>query len=315
MDVVNVLYSNIENGYSGYGNINIDPLFKYNGCWASEQEYVSGDYRLTRESPCIDAGVTWSKISEDILSKPRPYDWEGIDNNSFHVDVDMGCYELQKTRPVANAGADQVLYAWVDGYALVQLDGTESYDADGDVLEYFWYDGNDLIGTGAEPNVVLGVGEHVIDLIVNDGIEDSEPNSCVVTVVEALEVDAKLTPQSLNRKSHQPHVIGRLQLAGFSSAELDPNEPMVLMPGDIAAERVKIPACNDGAESIKLMGFFDHAALMEAIDGELHRQASLEGATRGSVEVTLAAKLHTGQWVYGRDVVTVIPSRQFGPGI
>jgi hypothetical protein len=95
-------------------------------------------------------------------------------------------FELN-TPPFADVGLDITVYAWIDGLAEVQLDGTGSYDADGDLLEYFWYDGNELIATGADPNVVLGVGEHVIDLIVNDGIEDSEPDSCVVTVIESTE--------------------------------------------------------------------------------------------------------------------------------
>ena len=306
MDAVNVLYSNIENGYSGPGNINIDPLFKYNGYWESEQEYVSGDYRLTRTSPCIEAGVTWSKINNDILSKPRPYDWEGIDNNGYHADVDMGCYELQKTRPVADAGMDQFVYAFVNGYTLVDLDGTGSYDADGDALEYFWYnDANELIATGAEPNVVLPVGEHVFDLIVNDGLEDSEPNSCTVTVIEAMETEAKLTPQVLNRKSSQPYVIGRLELAGYSAIDIDPNEPMVLMPGDIAAERMEILPGKNGAESTTLVGFFDHTAMMDAIDNNPLVPSGHSPLAGGELEVTIAAKLLTGQWVYGTDVVKI----------
>ena len=58
-------------------------------------------------------------------------------------------------------------------------------------------------------------------------------------------------------------------------------------------------------DSVTLVGFFDHAAVVEAMGAERHRQASLEGAPRDSVEVTIAAKLVTGQWVYGTDVVKV----------
>ena len=211
--------------------------------------------------------------------------------------------------PIADAGNGATVYAYVDGHALVELDGTGSYDDDGDALEYYWYDANELIAEGAEPNVVLGVGEHVIDLIVNDGLEDSEPNSCVVTVIEAMEVEAKLTPRSLNRKSNRPHVVGRLELAGLSEAELDPDEPMVLMPGDIAAERVTILPGKNGADSITLMGFFDNAALMEAIAGMQTLNplppSGYSPLAGGELQVTIAAKLLTGQWVYGMDVVKV----------
>jgi len=93
----------------------------------------------------------------------------------------------ENKQSVADAGADQVVYAFADGYAEVYLDGTGSSDADGDALAYFWYDGNDLIAEGAEPNVVFGLGQYEVTLIVNDGIEDSEPNTCVITVVDPFE--------------------------------------------------------------------------------------------------------------------------------
>jgi hypothetical protein len=200
----------------------------------------------------------------------------------------------QHHQPIADAGEDVTAYAWVDGYVEIKLNGTGSYDADGVELEYFWYnDANELIATGAEPNVLFGAGEYVIHLIVNDGIDDSEPDTCEVTVIKAIEAEAKLTPQSLNRKSNRPHVIGRLELDGISAADIDLNEPMVLMPGNIEAERVDISGPKKKGESLTMTGFFDNAAFMEAVEQD------------GDVEVTIAAKLLTGQWVYGRDVVTV----------
>lgn len=197
-------------------------------------------------------------------------------------------------RPIANAGADQLVYAFVDGYALVKLDGTGSYDEDGDALEYFWYtDAGDLIATEVDPNVLFSAGEYVIDLIVNDGIEDSEPNSCVITVIDALETEAKIFPHSLNWNSNRPYVIGRLKLISFSETDIDPNEPMVLMPGNIEAKRVDILPSNDSAHSITLMGFFDNGALMNALEQD------------GVVEISIGVRLLTGQWVYGVDIVKV----------
>ena len=97
-------------------------------------------------------------------------------------------WEFTNAKPVADAGADKMVYASLDGYALVQLDGMGSTDADGDTLTYSWYnDANELIATGAEPNVLFGIGEYEITLIVNDGTEDSLPDSCVITVVDPFE--------------------------------------------------------------------------------------------------------------------------------
>ena len=45
---VNVIYSDIQDGYDGVGNINADPLFI---------DADAGDYGLQEGSPCIDAGT------------------------------------------------------------------------------------------------------------------------------------------------------------------------------------------------------------------------------------------------------------------
>jgi hypothetical protein len=44
---ININYSDIRGGYSGTGNIDLDPLFV---------DTANGDYRLRWDSPCIDAG-------------------------------------------------------------------------------------------------------------------------------------------------------------------------------------------------------------------------------------------------------------------
>ncbi|MHC4386928.1 MAG: hypothetical protein ACYSUG_08070, partial [Planctomycetota bacterium] len=211
-----VSYCNVQEGFSGRGhnNINTDPLF-------CDPNHF--DYHLLPGSPCKNTGDPSGNYNGliDIDGDPRV----------MHGRVDMGADEHNSV-PVADSGNDKIVYAFVDGYADVWLNGTGSYDVDGDMLEYYWYnDANDLIASGAEPNVVLPVGEHVIDLVVNDGVEDSEPDSCAVTVFETIEVEAELTPGVLNRDSGRPHVIGRLAFAGEAMPVLDPNEPMVLLAG------------------------------------------------------------------------------------
>jgi hypothetical protein len=95
------------------------------------------------------------------------------------------------TPPVANAGPNQAAYAWIDGYADVNLDGSGSYDDDNDVLYYYWswtIDGNDYEANGVNPTIELPVGVHTIQLIVNDGLVDSVPDEVVVTVIEPVEL-------------------------------------------------------------------------------------------------------------------------------
>lgn len=108
-----------------------------------------------------------------------------------------------------------------------------------------------------------------------------------------IEAEVILTPKSLNRKSNRPHVIGKLTLMGFSEQDIDPNEPMVLFPGDIEAERIEILPSKEGADSITLKGYFDNAMLMDGIE------------ENGDIELTVATKLFSGQWVCGIDTVKV----------
>ncbi len=76
-DTAVVSFSNIQDGYPGEGNMNIDPLFVVNGL------------RLSADSPCIDAGDN-TAVPEDVLT-----DLDG--NPRFVGIVDMGAYEYQLT--------------------------------------------------------------------------------------------------------------------------------------------------------------------------------------------------------------------------
>jgi RHS repeat-associated protein len=106
------------------------------------------------------------------------------------------------SRPVANAGPDQEVVAG----ATVTLDGSASSDADFNSLTYQWA----IIARPADSTAVLSSagavqpgfvadrgGDYVIQLIVNDGAENSDPDTVSVVarvtvpnVVGALEVDA-----------------------------------------------------------------------------------------------------------------------------
>ena len=94
--------------------------------------------------------------------------------------------DTQNSKPVANAGADQRL----DVDSLVMLDGSASYDADGDSLSYLWsITAKPLASSAAlndyaivNPQFTLDIpGEYNLQLVVNDGATSSDPDTVIIS--------------------------------------------------------------------------------------------------------------------------------------
>lgn len=110
---VSVVYSDIQDGYPGFRNISLDPLFLD----ANGADNIFGtldDLALLRpNSPCIDRcfesrlrrdntdmdgdGEVFEKLPLDLFGRPRQMDDAGRANVSTDVFLDMGCYEFQGT--------------------------------------------------------------------------------------------------------------------------------------------------------------------------------------------------------------------------
>ena len=133
-------------------------------------------------------GIIFIPTSNDEQSK---YHSKEEDITSFRpsMDITVGpgpgpCSPNQA--PVADAGLDQP----VQVSDTVQLDGSSSTDADGDTLSFLWTLENLPTGSTAtliDANSVLPTliidepGDYVIQLIVNDGIVDSDPDTVTLS--------------------------------------------------------------------------------------------------------------------------------------
>jgi hypothetical protein len=104
--------------------------------------------------------------------------------------------------PVADAGSDQSV---VVGQR-VQLDGSSSSDADGDALTYSWSIVDSPVGSvavlsdasSAMPTLDLDVfGIYTIELVVNDGVEGSEPDTVLLNAINTLPVADAGSDQSV----------------------------------------------------------------------------------------------------------------------
>ena len=92
------------------------------------------------------------------------------------------------TPPVANAGPDQTAFVT----QTVTLDGSKSSDVDGDPLTFFWSFVSRPAGSSAtlsDPTavkpafIVDAEGTYVVQLVVNDGFEDSAPDTVSISTV------------------------------------------------------------------------------------------------------------------------------------
>lgn len=84
-------YSDVQGGFPGEGNIDLDPRFV---------DAAAGDYRLLPDSPCIDFGnngAVPTEVTTDLAGKPRFVDDpEAPDGGKGSGPlVDMGAYEYQ----------------------------------------------------------------------------------------------------------------------------------------------------------------------------------------------------------------------------
>jgi hypothetical protein len=198
--------------------------------------------------------------------------------------------------PVADAGPDQMVYAWIDGIADVNLDGSGSYDEDGDELTYLWrwtIDGNDYEANIVNPTIELPVGIHTIQLVVNDGIVDSEADEVVITVVPAAAAKMKFTPQAVNCKSNGNEAKAHFVLPkGISAGDVDTDKGATIEPMGVKSKGMNVLG---GERSlVKVMVDFGRSAFCGS------------AMNNGQIEVTVVGSLKSGQYFYGSDKVKVI---------
>jgi len=125
-----VTYSNIQGGYAGTGNINIDPRFV---------DAANGDYRLDAWSLCIDSGdnnaVVLAGFDVDLDDNHRFIDDAGMPDtgNGSAPLVDMGAYERQIDSPpvpgIIHVPADfptilHAVHVAADGAEIIVAPGT-----------------------------------------------------------------------------------------------------------------------------------------------------------------------------------------------
>jgi hypothetical protein len=249
------------------------------------------DYNIISDTP--------NPPNQNVSTLPQQYNWwtvRAYDQFGSTIYADPRLIKLPENRPpVADAGSDLVVYAGLDGKTTVALSGSKSTDPDGDALTYTWAwfaSGNTFQSNGMDVAIELPVGVHTVQLMVNDGHVNSQPDEVKITVVAPLECTVKIAPSAINLGANGPHVIACIGLPdGITRAEAQSREPVLIYPGSI--EAVRRWTVGGHAKQVSIFAFFE--------------KGPLSGAVRnGPAELTVVGKLRSGQMFYGRDTVKII---------
>ena len=203
------------------------------------------------------------------------------------------------TMPTANAGDDRTEYANIYGIAQVQLDGSDSNDPNNDDLQYTWYwmiDDELHEAKGVNPIIELPLGEYTIELIVNDGRQNSLPDDVNITIVEPTESFLLTYPRPIKRNAGARKIRALLCAPqGVEKDQVDLDEPVIIYPGGIEAVRQRVGKRRiEGVRQTVVIARFDKSELMEFVP------------ENGTTELIVLSRLKNGEYFFGTDLVLVI---------
>lgn len=287
-----IVYSDVQSGWPGAGNIDMDPCFIDLGRWESgrpedpcDDTWVDGNYRLAWESSCVDVGDPCEVPATggtDFAGRPR----------RSGPRVDMGAHELTNEPPVANAGPDVAGFSLTGEPGSVTLDAGRSSDPEGRPLTFRWYREGQKVSNKIRFTTQLPLGEHRFKLFVNDGVNESAPDEVVARVTRVIETTVLMSPVEMERSGTDKPLVALAALPpGRQVADFDAAEPMLLFPGGIKSDAQTTVVWRNG--KILVLGRFDRADIMAAVP------------QNGPVEMRLVGRLKDGRYFSGADTVRI----------
>jgi len=143
----------------------------------------------TTPDPTFDADILGTYIIQLVV----------VDSFGLVSEADEIVVTSENVKPVADAEGNQVVLVG----DTVFLDGSGSYDANGNDLTYSWSLVDKPEGSSAELSFPAAVdpifvadieGIYTVSLVVNDGIVDSDPSNVTILAIDADKIDDFIDP-------------------------------------------------------------------------------------------------------------------------
>ena len=192
-----ITYSDIEGGWPGEGNINVDPCFiqlyySEDPCntpyYPWDDVWIDGDYHLLEDSPCINAG------DPNYIAEPNETDLDGKPR-VIGGRVDMGAYEysppisaevriVPRTINLQSKGKWINAFLWLpEDYNVIDIDSSSVLLEDEIEPQWVWFDEEEQVAmvrfSREEVRDILTVGE--VELTITGQFTDG-------TIFEAKDV-------------------------------------------------------------------------------------------------------------------------------
>ncbi|MCK5829264.1 MAG: hypothetical protein KAH20_03085 [Methylococcales bacterium] len=142
---------------------------------------------VTEGNHFLDNGINILQENNIIEYVVEAYDENGVKTGQINKQFNP----QGNIAPSALAGLDQnVIDNDLNGSEVVVLDGTQSVDPDGEIVEYIWLENGVVIANGISPQVNLLLGSHLITLKVIDDIGAAATDTVTINVNKPLEAKA-----------------------------------------------------------------------------------------------------------------------------
>jgi regulation of enolase protein 1 (concanavalin A-like superfamily) len=149
---------------------------------------VSDDGQTWTSLPDMEEGLVRDDLPAEmqvgIFHANYTGDWVGsMDFDNFVIKTVSEAAPPENHPPLTFAGNDQVVEQDSHAGGSVVLDGSSSYDPDGDPLTFIWtWDSGYAVSESEVLTIILPLGTTTVTLVVNDGTTDSEADTVDITV-------------------------------------------------------------------------------------------------------------------------------------